>query len=367
MIPIGPVVISADNSEGNWSGAQEPLIGRMNPTLLKFHMPYATPPEAFTQIHARCPRLQTVILRTDNVAVSWAEVDQVLAPWLPSIKANFKIQFWLELGNEPNADGWPGLASYETELLQTLQHLAPLRAQIPNLKVCVSAPTQVSDIAYVIDPKIQALIDGIATHLYGWSDMPDGAGDGGKWNDVLATIEQRSQLPILISEMGIDDHHQSPSQKMWKYLAWARQAPARVIGVAIWCEGLWKDNPTYEIDDAAADVLNSGIGGGLPAPAPPPAAPQPAAAPPPADDGRHFPETGHTIRKGFRAYWEANPNALVEWGYPLTEEFSENGVTVQYFERARFEWHPGSNPQHYDVLLGRVAAELFDLRYPKGV
>ncbi len=43
---------------------------------------------------------------------------------------------------------------------------------------------------------------------------------------------------------------------------------------------------------------------------------------------------------------------------PVTEEFQENGVTVQYFERARFEWHPGAWPAHFDVLLGLLGDEV---------
>jgi len=31
---------------------------------------------------------------------------------------------------------------------------------------------------------------------------------------------------------------------------------------------------------------------------------------------------------------------LAQFGYPITEEFEEGGYTVQYFQRARFEWHP---------------------------
>ena len=38
-----------------------------------------------------------------------------------------------------------------------------------------------------------------------------------------------------------------------------------------------------------------------------------------------------------------------------------NGVTVQWFERERFEWRPGSEPEHYDVLLGRIGSELATL------
>ncbi|HEU4792159.1 MAG TPA: polysaccharide deacetylase family protein [Nitrolancea sp.] len=66
---------------------------------------------------------------------------------------------------------------------------------------------------------------------------------------------------------------------------------------------------------------------------------------------RYFPETGHWLSHGFLGYWERF-GGLPIFGYPLTEEFQENGVTVQYFERARFEWHPGSWPERYDVLLG---------------
>ncbi len=52
---------------------------------------------------------------------------------------------------------------------------------------------------------------------------------------------------------------------------------------------------------------------------------------------RYFPETGHTLRGQFRAFWEAN-GALANFGFPITEEYSgPNGRTTQYFERARFE------------------------------
>src|SRR5207244_9299315 len=43
--------------------------------------------------------------------------------------------------------------------------------------------------------------------------------------------------------------------------------------------------------------------------------------------------------------------------YPLSEEVSENGLTVQYFERARFEWHPENAGTPYEVLLGRLGAD----------
>ena len=71
---------------------------------------------------------------------------------------------------------------------------------------------------------------------------------------------------------------------------------------------------------------------------------------------RYFPETHHNVCNGFRAYWEQF-GGLAVFGYPLSEEYTENGVVVQVFERARFEWHPGAWPTRYDVLLTRLGAE----------
>ena len=67
--------------------------------------------------------------------------------------------------------------------------------------------------------------------------------------------------------------------------------------------------------------------------------------------------TQHNLCAGFRAFWNRY-GGLATYGYPLTEEFVQNGLTVQYFERARFEWHPGSNPARYDVELGLVGDEV---------
>ncbi len=70
-----------------------------------------------------------------------------------------------------------------------------------------------------------------------------------------------------------------------------------------------------------------------------------------------FPQTQHNLCAGFSAYWNQF-GGLAIYGYPITEEFQENGMTVQYFERARFEWHPGAWPERYDVLLGLLGNQL---------
>jgi hypothetical protein len=77
----------------------------------------------------------------------------------------------------------------------------------------------------------------------------------------------------------------------------------------------------------------------------------------------YFPETGHNLCGGFRAYWERF-GGLAVYGFPISEEFREvnpdTGQTylVQYFERQRFEWHPGEWPERFDVMLGRLGVQL---------
>ena len=86
---------------------------------------------------------------------------------------------------------------------------------------------------------------------------------------------------------------------------------------------------------------------------------EPIAAPEQASaDMDYFPETGHTLRGPFRSYWH-NSGGLAVFGYPLSEPFvevnDEDGreYEVQYFERARFEYHPDLPPA-YQVLLGHL-------------
>ena len=81
------------------------------------------------------------------------------------------------------------------------------------------------------------------------------------------------------------------------------------------------------------------------------------ARPAAVDQPRWFPETQHYVSHGFKAFYESHDDALQLFGYPLSEEFTNgDGLTVQWFERARFEWHPGSKQNPWDVLLGRLGA-----------
>jgi hypothetical protein len=83
----------------------------------------------------------------------------------------------------------------------------------------------------------------------------------------------------------------------------------------------------------------------------------------------YFAETGHRLCAGFKAYWQSHGlefgdagtsyrESLALFGYPISEEFVDpaSGFVVQYFERARFEYHPG-NAGPYKILLTRLGAD----------
>lgn len=79
-----------------------------------------------------------------------------------------------------------------------------------------------------------------------------------------------------------------------------------------------------------------------------------------------YPETGHRLCFGIRAFW-TNNGGLPNFGYPLSEEFDERNDpppagdgeihTVQYFERARIEWHPEHRGTEFEYLLGLLGTE----------
>jgi LPXTG-site transpeptidase (sortase) family protein len=68
-----------------------------------------------------------------------------------------------------------------------------------------------------------------------------------------------------------------------------------------------------------------------------------------------FKETGHTLAYNFRLFWDSK-GGLPIFGYPITEVFLEDGRPVQYFERARLEWHANLGIVQAGHL-GRWAAE----------
>jgi hypothetical protein len=104
-------------------------------------------------------------------------------------------------------------------------------------------------------------------------------------------------------------------------------------------------------NDPPYDVLLGQFGRRV-RPADPPAAPHP--------DQVYFAETGHNLGDGFLDYWRANGD-LAQFGFPISEvveqELDGTVYRVQYFERARFEYH-SDNAAPYNILLGQFGRQI---------
>lgn len=89
----------------------------------------------------------------------------------------------------------------------------------------------------------------------------------------------------------------------------------------------------------------------------------------------YFSETGHKVCGSFMGYWRSHGldlgdagvsfrESLALFGLPMSEEFQdpETGLTTQYFERAKFEFHPENKGTPYEVLLGLLGNRELQIR-----
>ena len=77
----------------------------------------------------------------------------------------------------------------------------------------------------------------------------------------------------------------------------------------------------------------------------------------------YFEETGHNVGYAFRRFFEVH-GGVDTFGYPRTEELTEGGRTVQYFQRARLEYHPEHAGTEREVQLAPLGALVTQSRQP---
>ena len=72
-----------------------------------------------------------------------------------------------------------------------------------------------------------------------------------------------------------------------------------------------------------------------------------------------FPETGHHVRGDFLRFYKTVPEPQLVFGYPITEQItSKDGKTVQYFQRARFEFQ-AELPENQRIQLTPLGQALY--------
>ena len=71
-------------------------------------------------------------------------------------------------------------------------------------------------------------------------------------------------------------------------------------------------------------------------------------------DVQYFPETGHNIKGEFLRFYLSAKDPRLVYGYPITERItSRDGMTVQYFQRARFELNMNGNQRVQLTSIGQ--------------
>jgi hypothetical protein len=148
---------------------------------------------------------------------------------------------------------------------------------------------------------------------------------------------------------------------------WAERGQARLFGLPITPELIehgrtvqYFEQARFELAPAiGTDEVQLGLLGREAVADWTPAAFDPVAPGQQGPDRRYFEATGHSLAFAFKRFWEANGGLMI-FGAPISEEFDLDGRTVQYFERARFEYVPeraATGAGVYLAALGRAVAQ----------
>jgi hypothetical protein len=176
---------------------------------------------------------------------------------------------------------------------------------------------------------------------------------------------------------GIYNQNKTPSQPLfmrWNGSAWnlvsspVRTFTTNLLGAvattsgSVWTVGS-RTSPTQSLQEGLALRHTSAPCASTPTPVATMAPPLPI----PGTGSITFPDTGETLSGIFLDYWQAH-GGLPQQGYPTSNVMGEvsdlNGktYTMQYFERAVFEYHPENKPP-YNVLLSQLGTFEYRKRY----
>ncbi len=276
----------------------------------------------------------------------------------------------VELGCEP--DNYRANTSSPAQQAADVLMAATLIQYHSPVSLAVSLPTRM---AYLTGMRAcLSVATALCPHLYGYEQLSD----GGNTDEVaiLTWVLANTSLPLYLSEVGIDSPSSTMATKAQRILdGLAALDQSRVKGACVFTISTDPAWSHYALDMAACQVFGargttfqsapvSSSTSPAPVSAPTPSfTPHPAFVPvtAPKETGvLWFGATSHTLRNSFRQAWEQD-GGLAIFGYPISEEFSENGIpAVQYFERQVMEWSAGRYPAHFNVtyrLLGDEAAK----------
>ncbi len=241
MAALGINVISS-RRDPEWS-EQLRRLELAQPDLLKVQMPvgFGTPTADVAAALDRIPSITTVILRGQDCEVGYAKTasdlsgerldfDGPLGRWLRLIRKYPDVTFWIEVGNEPEHCGLD-IALYRREAFQTVSQLRRDLRNFSNIRFTISMPVELQHALYMFESgEYETLCDGIATHLYAVHDLDHPVQN---WRDIHDYLIANTILPILVTEAGVNDADQTPTQRAEHYVDYLRRQPERVHSVTL--------------------------------------------------------------------------------------------------------------------------------------
>ncbi|MGN6672570.1 MAG: hypothetical protein ACTHMA_04670 [Thermomicrobiales bacterium] len=289
-------------SPNDWETYQLPAYTDLRPSLAKFSMfydgdPYRPmfPASAIDEVIARGAR--TIIFRTAETHIAPEDVERELHAPLPGDSRSLldyiagqraqgsPVEFWIEVGNEPDLSGLAPLAA-RADLLHTIREVAPrYRANYPNLRWLASLPTRTGlldspnpndhGLAYLDQVlsdtgdglgDVASQYDALGVHIYGADTLQqsfpslhaatadyDCADSNGDVNCPLAVLDRvlsRTDRPIFITEAGINSALAWPFKAKY-YVDALYRLPSQVRGFAIFT--LSRDPEWYAGDSPQCD------------------------------------------------------------------------------------------------------------------
>ena len=385
-------------SQPDWRTSQVPMLTAMRATIARVRCApgFGEPPAILADLKAL--GCETVILNIENTDSNGSMRDKAVRDLIARgwLNEAVTLGMWalVEFGNEPDHPDYGANSGNPGAQVADIEAAIAAIGQRSNVGFAASLPTRLG-YAQAMAP-VFAQCHALCPHLYGGSSLGDGA--AGEQGAVLAWVLAHTSLPLFLSEVGIDDPAVPMATKAQRILdGLARLDQGRVKGACVFTISTDPAWSHYALDMAACEVFGARTitspasnpvqsptqyqaempvappkpavqtvqsvlqSPGQTAPAHPlvPSAPADPFAPIPefadTSERRFYPQTGHSLGLGFRAYWDAH-GGLPIFGYPLSEEFEEGGRTVQYFERNVFEAWP-ENPPAYRVLLRRLGYE----------
>lgn len=200
----------------------------------------------------------TIVYQSRDCSVEYENVyrDLVDQAFQMKILEHPEIQFYIEVGNEPDICGRDP-TDYASTAVATTERLRGLLQTYPNVRFVLSLGVDVGYNRLLLeDSRIVATFDALAFHIYGHENLWD-AGEGWSfWNNELST----TGLPILLTEVGINGNigQLTKAQRYHEFTHYVRDHRPETVLILFWTVTPHPYWPQYHLTPPMVSMLQDG-------------------------------------------------------------------------------------------------------------